>query len=231
MCSAPGGKAIFAYRAFHPEILVCNEVIRNRIGALIDNVQRCQVEGAMVTNLDPSAWARLYGEAFDFVIVDAPCSGQSLLAKGSSAPGCFSHKMVAMCAGRQRRILGNAVEALRPGGHLLYMTCTYSLEENEKIVKWALEQFSNLEAVGVPGLAAFRSLHSGSPCYRLYPQSGIGAGAFTALLQKTGDPESEMPSLDSLKAIWRFGDFVKDPRGEGRTPAPEIKRPKRRKKR
>lgn len=113
--------------------------------------------------------------------------------------------MIDMCVGRQRRITGNAVKSMRPGGHMLYMTCTYAKKENEKVVEWLLQEFPELEPVEAPLLAEFRSAYTDVPCYRLFPQSGIGAGAFSALLRKKGEPEGPAVLPDDLPIFWRYG--------------------------
>jgi 16S rRNA C967 or C1407 C5-methylase (RsmB/RsmF family) len=217
LCAAPGGKSVFAWRAFGPEVLVCNETIRKRCGPLIDNLERCGIAGSCVASADPSVWARRFPAAFDLVIVDAPCSGQSLLAKGDAAPGCFEPGMIDMCHSRQRRILGNAARCVRPGGHLLYMTCAYVVKENEKPVAWLLREYDWLEAVAVASHEAHRSRHAGFPAYRLFPHQAYGAGGFACLLRHTGPAEGEPPPLDTMPVFWR----------QGQPPNPNIK-PRRR---
>lgn len=204
LCAAPGGKSIFAYRALHPEMLVANETIRKRTGALIENLGRCGVEGSSVWSADPSVWSDRFPEAFDLVIVDAPCTGQSLLAKGQDAQGCFSPQMIDMNVGRQRRICGNAARCVRPGGWMLYSTCTFSRKENEKVIEWLVGQAPLFEPVTVPFLEEFRSKHSALPCYRLFPQQGLGAGAFTCLLRHRGEPPEHRSAIE-VPASWRFG--------------------------
>lgn len=206
LCSAPGGKGIFAHRCFRteePPLLIANEVIRKRTGILRDNLKRCHIAPAMVTSWDPQNWAKFYPEAFDLVLVDAPCSGQSLIAKGDAADGAFHPKMISMNASRQRRILANGIQALRPGGHLLYMTCTYSPEENERVIEWARQRFPEIEPVAVPDLVEFASGLADFPAYRLFPQMGLGAGAFSCLLRKQGEPDAHWPSLERLKPLWQ----------------------------
>ncbi|MFQ3586976.1 MAG: RsmB/NOP family class I SAM-dependent RNA methyltransferase [Fimbriimonadaceae bacterium] len=203
VCAAPGGKSVFAWRALLSQrsdlsrspdddgnvALLANETIRKRTGTLIANFERCRIAGSAVGSADPSVWSRRCPAAFDLVMVDAPCSGQSLLAKGEEAPGCFQPAMIDMNVGRQRRIVGHSARCLRPGGFLLYMTCTFSKKENEGVVEWLLRQYPNLECVATPALAAFQSPYAEFPCYRLFPQSGLGAGAFSALLRLPEDSE------------------------------------------
>ena len=203
LCSSPGGKAVFAWRAFAPEVLICNESMRNRTQTLIGNLERCHVASAIVGSADPSVWARRTPDAFDLVIVDAPCSGQSLMAKGNSAPGAWDPKQTDMNVNRQRRILGNAVRCVRPGGHVLYMTCTFTRKENEKVIEWLLREHAEFEAVEVPPLTAFCFSHSEFSFFRLFPQSGIGAGAFSCLVRRKGS--AELPELGEYPKMWWYG--------------------------
>lgn len=199
VCAAPGGKSVFAHLALQPSLLLCNEVIGKRLGILRFNLKRCGVPG-FTQRLDVAALAVRARNAFDLTIVDAPCSGQSLLAKGIENPGCFHKAIVNRNVRRQRRILAGAAETLAPGGCLLYATCTFAIEENERMIAWLMRQREDFIPVEVGHLAPWQSTHAEFPCYRLYPQSGLGAGAFCALLRKTagngaGEREAPDPEL------------------------------------
>lgn len=183
VCSAPGGKALFAWRALKPQELICNEIIGKRHRSLNGNLKRCKVE-ATITQMDPARLAQEYGGICDVVMVDAPCSGQSLLARGQEAPGAFQDHLINMNMTRQRRIIGYTLRCVAPGGYFFYSTCTYSYEENEKNIKWALRRFPEFKAIEIPHLAKHRSTLSDIPCYRIEPQQGSGAGGFVALLKK-----------------------------------------------
>ncbi len=182
MCAAPGGKSIFAWKALQPTTLISNEVIGKRLGALISNLKRCHISAAPIS-FDPSELATVLPQVADVVLVDAPCSGQSLLAKGEKNPGCFHPVTIGKNANRQKRILANAAQTVAPQGFLAYMTCTYAIEENEQVSEWLLERFPQFQAVEIPALSAYRSRLTDLPCYRMFPQMGLGAGAFTILLQ------------------------------------------------
>lgn len=194
VCAAPGGKSVFAWRALQPALLVANEAIGKRVGRLRGNLARCGVAHWQVTNCDPSRLAERWAGRAEVAIVDAPCSGQSLLAKGEANPGCCHPVTVAKNAGRQRRILAHAGTLVRPGGWLVYSTCTYALEENEGVCRWWSDRDrdrlgqggGDWRAVAVPHLEPWRSPHATFPCYRLAPQAGLGAGAFVALFQRGG---------------------------------------------
>jgi 16S rRNA C967 or C1407 C5-methylase (RsmB/RsmF family) len=188
LCAAPGGKSILAQQLLQPRQLLCNETIRKRIKILISNLKRCQIKTATVLNLDPSTIAEHIPHSIPVILVDAPCSGQSLLAKGEKAEGCFHPIILKKNAQRQKRILSHAAEILARGGYLAYMTCTYALEENEQVIQWFLKKFPHFNAIPVNTLAAHQShLAPDLPCYRLWPQDGIGAGSFTTLLHKADD--------------------------------------------
>lgn len=185
LCAAPGGKSLFAWKALHPDHLWCNEVVRKRLRILIANLKRCGATSALVFNLDPAVFARECTQVADLVLVDAPCSGQSLLAKGEDALGCFHPVNINKNANRQKRILANAASSVAGQGYLAYMTCTFSPEENEQVCDWFLHKFPQFQPVLVPHLAPFQSHLAEWPCYRLWPQSGLGAGAFTALFHNS----------------------------------------------
>lgn len=204
LCASPGGKSIFAHAAFQPDLLICNETIFKRWTTLLANLQRCQVTESAISKADPSVWARKCPGLFDLVIVDAPCSGQSLPAKGEEAPGAFSSAMIDMNVSRQRRIVANGVQCLAPGGHLLYLTCTFSRDENEKVVAWVLKEFPNLVPVGRDELSAFQSRFAETPCYRLYPHQGMGAGGFCAMFRNTDTGEANYVPIEEMPLGWTY---------------------------
>jgi 16S rRNA C967 or C1407 C5-methylase (RsmB/RsmF family) len=184
LCAAPGGKSLLANQILQPKQILCNESIRKRVKILISNLKRCHTKNAVTFNLDPSIFAKNIPNTAQVVIVDAPCSGQSLLAKGKKAEGCFHPVTLKKNAQRQKRILANAAQLVTGGGYLAYMTCTYAPEENEQVLQWFLKKFSEFSAVPVAPLLAYQSPLTATPCYRIWPQNQIGAGAFTTLLTK-----------------------------------------------
>ncbi len=194
LCAAPGGKSLFTWGACQPQQLLCNEVVRKRVKILISNLKRCGVTEAIALNLDPSVLAAAIPHSASLVIVDAPCSGQSLLAKGQAVPGCFHPVTLNRNANRQKRILANGAQLVQSQGYLAYMTCTYAPEENEQVCDWFLKKFPQFAPVPVPALQAHQSPLTVQPCYRLWPQSGLGAGAFAMLFQCQA--ETPMHGLD-----------------------------------
>jgi 16S rRNA C967 or C1407 C5-methylase (RsmB/RsmF family) len=206
VCAAPGGKSVFAWRGLQPQLLIANEVIGKRTGVLIANLQRCSVAPACVISRDSSILAEAWPNAADVVVVDAPCSGQSLLARGKESPGCFHPATINMNSNRQKRILANAAALVAPGGWLTYMTCTFSEKENEDILRWLLKRFPRFAPQPVPLLAGRESPLADFPCYRLWPHEGEGAGAFTAILRNTdASSEAEEIDLDAVHVLWSSG--------------------------
>jgi 16S rRNA C967 or C1407 C5-methylase (RsmB/RsmF family) len=200
MCAAPGGKSIFAWKTFHPQLLLCNEVIGKRLGMLTSNLKRCQIKRSTTINLDSKILAEQIPETANLAIADAPCSGQSLLAKGDKAPGCFHPVTIKNNASRQKRILANCAKIVAPQGYLAYMTCTYSTAENEQVSEWLLNKFTQFQPVEVPHLAKYRSHLTSIPCYRMWPQDKLGAGAFTILFQNTAEIQTNQIPPDFLNS-------------------------------
>ena len=198
LCASPGGKSVFAWRRLRPSQLIANEVIGKRSAALISNLERCNVS-ASVVRADVSVLAERWPQAFDVVIVDAPCSGQSLVARGQKAPGCFHPSTVNRNSNRQKRVLGTAAGLVAGGGFLAYMTCTYSPEENERVIEWFLKRYPEFMALPVRALVANASNLTDVPAYRLFPEEGFGAGGFCALLQNTSDRPRREVSTASIR--------------------------------
>ncbi|WP_448562669.1 RsmB/NOP family class I SAM-dependent RNA methyltransferase [Trichothermofontia sp.] len=219
VCAAPGGKSILAAVGLRPQVLISNETIGKRLGMLISNLKRCQIQAAIVTHRDSQILAQALPATADVVMVDAPCTGQSLLAKGEAAPGCFHPITINKNANRQKRILANAAQLVKPGGYLAYMTCAYSPAENEQVCDWLLARFPQFHPCVVPALAPFQSHLTTLPCYRLFPQSGLGAGGFTALFQHQGTGETHPITTVALRTIgvcWQgLGTRVTPPLGLG----------------
>lgn len=207
MCASPGGKSVFAWVAFKPKLIFSNEVIGKRIAALIANLKRCQIYPAIVLNRDSQILAEELPKTAELVMVDAPCTGQSLLAKGGKAPGCFHPVTINMNANRQKRILANSAQLVAPQGYLIYTTCTYSPEENEQVGEWFLSRFPHFQAVFVDHLKDYQSHVTDLPCYRMFPHHGVGAGAFAMLFQnqESGKPEKIPEDFFDRPGITRLG--------------------------
>jgi 16S rRNA C967 or C1407 C5-methylase (RsmB/RsmF family)/NOL1/NOP2/fmu family ribosome biogenesis protein len=189
LCGAPGGKSTHLASLMGPDdLLVANEVIRSRAHILAENLTKWGTTQAVVTQLDPARFGAL-PEFFDLLVVDAPCSGEGLFRKDPKAAAEWSPVQAQLCADRQRRILMDAWPALRPGGFLLYSTCTFNPAENEENLAWlAREAGAQSIALDLPdawGLQARTA--SGMTGYQALPHQVAGEGFFFALLQKPGD--------------------------------------------
>lgn len=141
LCAAPGGKttdlAASLREAFGDDfLLVSNEVMKERVRVLDDNVARWGDPNVVVTSVDPAAFARLEG-FFDIIVADVPCSGEGMFRKDPRAEAEWSPAVVDLCAARQKRILADVWPSLRQGGVLVYSTCTYEAAENDDNLLWA----------------------------------------------------------------------------------------------
>lgn len=191
LCAAPGGKSTLM-RSVLPggSLLVSNEVIRSRSQILAENVIKWGHPGVAVTNNDPADFARL-PHFFDIVLADVPCSGEGMFRKDPGAVSEWSPANVEICAQRQRRIIAGVWPSLKPGGLLIYSTCTYNTKENEENIGWIREELgAEVLPLDTPsGWQVTGNLLNGDfPVYRFLPHKTKGEGFFLAVLRK-GDEE------------------------------------------
>ncbi|MDL2221445.1 rRNA cytosine-C5-methyltransferase [Parabacteroides sp. OttesenSCG-928-N08] len=189
LCAAPGGKSTHLSQLL-PEgsLLVSNEVIRSRSHILAENITKWGNPSSIVTNNDPADFARL-PHLFDLLLADVPCSGEGMFRKDPESIGEWSSANVELCAARQRRILQDCWETLKPGGLLIYSTCTYNREENEENLHYLVETFGAepLPVAVDPTWQVTESQQSPYPAYRFFPHKTKGEGFFLALLRKPDD--------------------------------------------
>ncbi len=190
LCAAPGGKSTHLLSMVHPDsMVVCNEVIRSRGSMLIQNLSRWGSANSIITQSDPKVFESV-GPIFDWVIVDAPCSGEGLFRKIPDAAAHWSEKTVEICADRQKRILRSAVKVLKPGGILVYSTCTYEPAENiEQLISFILQEGFESLHVSIPeDLGILQQIHhiSGKPLwgYTFLPHRVMGDGFFISAARK-----------------------------------------------
>jgi 16S rRNA C967 or C1407 C5-methylase (RsmB/RsmF family)/NOL1/NOP2/fmu family ribosome biogenesis protein len=216
LCAAPGGKAtLLSTLAGLDGLVVANEPIRSRAQALADNVARWGLGNVAVTCNDPSHFASLEGW-FDVVLVDAPCSGEGMFRRHPEARGEWSEANVELCARRQRRILAEIWDALRPGGYLIYSTCTFNRAENEDNIEWLLrEQGAEFVDVEVP-----EGVEKSDLGYRFWPHRVAGEGFFAAVVRKDDGrvkPHRPKPRREALEeapreVVRELGRWVGQPR-------------------
>lgn len=187
LCAAPGGKSTqIAGRMQGKGLLLSNEIHPARCKILSRNMERMGVANALITNEKPDRLAMRLPGFFDRVLVDAPCSGEGMFRKEEAAVTDWSPETVAMCARRQEDILEAAAKLLRPGGRLIYSTCTFSPEENEGVVEAFLSRHGEFEPEQLEA-PWFAPGPMGS--FRLWPHKLLGEGHFAAVLRKTGGEE------------------------------------------
>lgn len=203
VCAAPGGKSAFAQKMFSPNLIIANDSVEKRAKALISNFSRCKIANSIITCGEAYYLTKNLESSADLVIVDAPCSGQSLPAKNIKADNPFHPVVVNKCVRRQRKILADAQSLVAGGGHLAYMTCTFSKEENEEMLEWFQREFKEFTPVSVSKLSDYQSKFSNLPCYRFFPHlQNQGAGGFAAIFQKSGEKKEEV-NEESLRIFWR----------------------------
>lgn len=195
LCAAPGGKSTHA-RSLLPEgsLLVSNEVMRPRVQVLAENMVKWGHPGVVVTNNDPADFQPLR-HFFDVILTDVPCSGEGMFRKDPVAVSEWSPENVTLCRQRQRRILTDIWDCLKPGGIIIYSTCTYNIYEDEANVSWMQETFGAepLEVPVSPDWNVTSDLAGTSlPVYRFLPHRTAGEGFFLAALRKP-EGEVEMP--------------------------------------
>lgn len=189
MCAAPGGKStIYSTLVGRRGLVVANDISRSRTLALSDNVQRWGVGNVVVTCGEPR-YIGAFEAWFDVVAVDAPCSGEGMFRKMDEARTEWVPSSPEMCAERQREILVEAWRALRPGGILLYSTCTFNHTEDEGVAEWLMAEYGDeiepLENVATPEeWGIVRSEVGAFQCFHFYPHRAAGEGFFAAVARK-----------------------------------------------
>ena len=208
LCAAPGGKTTqIAGRMAGEGLLLCNEINPKRAKVLSRNIERMGVANALVTNEHPEKLAQRLPGFFDRVLIDAPCSGEGMFRKEEAAVTDWSQETVEMCARRQAEILHSGAQLVRPGGRLVYSTCTFAPEEDE----WAVEAFIKchpefeLEAVDAPW---FESQSVG--CFRMWPHKLLGEGHFAAVFRKKGNAPAEGIGCAGEKLPKQWQTFAKE---------------------
>lgn len=223
LCAAPGGKTTHLASSMGGQgLLVSNEIHPVRAKILSSNVERMGIPNCVVVNEKPEALAQRFSGFFDRIVVDAPCSGEGMFRKEEQAAEQWSEKNVRMCAGRQQEILSVAAGMLRPGGILVYSTCTFAPEENEGSVSAFLDSHPEFSvkkvsacgqfSPGVPGWSGSRP--ETADTFRLWPHRLKGEGHFAAVLEKDGEAGRgelswNMPQADP--GLWKlYQEFARE---------------------
>ncbi|MCR5162196.1 MAG: RsmB/NOP family class I SAM-dependent RNA methyltransferase, partial [Lachnospiraceae bacterium] len=213
MCAAPGGKSTALGAQLRGRgVLVANDISASRCRALIRNLEGFGIVNALVTNAVPARLTERFGEYFDKVLVDAPCSGEGMFRKDEGAVRAWYPEKNEECARIQRDLVLQAADMLRPGGRMVYSTCTFAPEENEEIIAYLLQERPHMRLLPVPRREGFAPAFSGEElravpeymrrresgmapvreltaeeagcCVRLWPHRTGGEGHFLALFEK-----------------------------------------------
>lgn len=198
MCAAPGGKSTQLKNKIGDwGLLVSNEIIPSRCKILTGNIERLGLKNCVTTCMDTARLAATFPDAFDIIMVDAPCSGEGMFRKEQIAIDEWSKENVDKCAIRQAEILENAVKCLAPGGIIIYATCTFSLQENEMTVDAFLKLHPEFEIIPVTDRVQkatsdgirfdgceCKNIHFARRCY---PHKTSGEGQFMAVLRHKGE--------------------------------------------
>ena len=201
LCAAPGGKSTeLASKLKGRGMLVSNDISYSRARALLKNLELAGAANICVTSEAPEKLAGVWPEFFDKILVDAPCSGEGMFRRDEDMVKDWNEKGPEYYVPIQRRILSQAAAMLKPGGYMLYSTCTFSVEEDEGNVSYVLEKFPQMELCcldldKVPGACGGFGL---SGCMRLFPHRLRGEGHFLALMRKKGGDNGICPPVDKV---------------------------------
>ena len=197
LCSAPGGKSTHLRSLLDPgSLLVCNEPDPARRAVLLENVWKWGHGNTIVTGSPAGKEARL-AALFDLVLVDAPCSGEGMMRRDPFAREQWTPDLVRQCARDQHGILDTAWSALRPGGTLIYSTCTWEFSENEKQMERFVEAY-RAEHINIPKAIVHGAVSLG-PGIRCYPHRIRGEGLYLCALRKPGNGPSTVAN-DSMRS-------------------------------
>lgn len=204
LCAAPGGKSTLLRSSLPTgSMLVCNEIMRNRAQILAENMVKWGYPDVMVTNNASEDFSDCTN-CFDLILADVPCSGEGMFRKDDEAIANWSLENVQMCAERQRHLINNIWPALKPGGILIYSTCTYNAEEDEHNISWIMQEFgASVLPVDVPeGCDVMGNLiGSDFPVYHFMQHKVRGEGFFLAVIRKpdeSGFRPFHLPDISSF---------------------------------
>ncbi|MEE0944196.1 MAG: RsmB/NOP family class I SAM-dependent RNA methyltransferase [Clostridia bacterium] len=192
LCAAPGGKSTQAAAALAGEgLLVANEIIPSRAKILSENIERMGIKNTIVTNESPEKLLQKYPEEFDYIILDAPCSGEGMFRKEPQAVTEWSLAHSEACGVRQKHIADCAVGMLKKGGRMVYSTCTFAPCENEEVALYITENYSEMKLVNAQLEGVSDGYDAEGFTKRIFPHKARGEGHFVAVLEKTGESVKE----------------------------------------
>ncbi len=223
LCAAPGGKATeLAAKLAHTGLLVANDASASRTKALLKNLEVFGAPNICITSEMGDKLDRGFHAYFDKILIDAPCSGEGMFRKQSHMIAAWEKQGPQVFSKMQRAILDQAAELLRPGGMMLYSTCTFSALENEGSVDYFLQKHPDFHLVDIPWYEGFchgkpeliKSCYPLEKCVRLFPHKIEGEGHFLALFKKDGEREETETKLRKRveKLPVELSEFLQDVR-------------------
>ncbi len=219
LCAAPGGKSTELGAKLKGEgILFANDISNSRAKALLKNLEMFGIANICVTSETPEKLRKAYPESFHKILVDAPCSGEGMFRKNPDMVKNWEEKGPSYYGMVQREIMEQALAMLKPGGTLVYSTCTFSREEDEEVVLEVLRNHEEMELVPIPRFEGASDGIGLSGCIRLFPHKIRGEGHFLAMLRKKGAGEGNAqeadfwgterqevpPQLEESREFWEF---------------------------
>ncbi len=197
LCAAPGGKSIQIASKLKKGFLISNEYNSKRAQILYSNIERMGLTNVIVTNSDVNTLKEVYQGYFDLVVIDAPCSGEGMFRKNIEALNEWSLENIELCIKRQKEILKNAKDMVKENGYILYSTCTYELEENEKMIEWFVKNYNyeikelnkKIDNYTIKGI---KTSENTDKSRRFYPHISKGEGQFMCLLQNKNKIEEKV---------------------------------------
>ena len=188
LCAAPGGKSTeLGAKLMGKGVLIANDISNSRAKALLKNLELFGISNICVTSETPEKLASVYPEYFDKILVDAPCSGEGMFRKDADMVKDWLEHGPAYYAPIQKEILHQAVAMLKPGGMMVYSTCTFDKREDEEQILDLLETYPEMEVVPLPRFAGACDSFGFSGAIRLFPHKIKGEGHFVVLLRKNAD--------------------------------------------
>lgn len=186
LAAAPGGKTTHIASLMQGQgLLISNEIHPERAKILAENVERLGISNTLVTSAAPGDLSKRFPEVFDRIMLDAPCSGEGIFRKDPAAIDEWSPKHVEICVARQWDILQDAYLMLKPGGHMVYSTCTFNRQENEETMERFVQTYPDMELIVTK---------------RLWPHLERGEGHFVALLHKAASANQTESASRSSKS-------------------------------
>lgn len=191
-CAAPGGKTTAAIDVLPKDsLVVANEYVPNRAFILVENVIKWGSPSVVVSKGDTARYRKLK-DVFDIIATDVPCSGEGMFRKDAEAVNQWTPELVDECVARQKEIVTNLWNALRPGGFMIYSTCTFNRHENEEMVDYIINELgaSSIEINMSKDWNIQTGINTPYHCYRFMPHKVDGEGLFVAVVKKNGIPET-----------------------------------------